>query len=161
MNKSVTSWDDIPSLELGMEDSSKEEKNRDNRRHGRIDSIVLKGLLLENVSFLPIKIATLNGIYEGYIENLSQSGVRLSVPNFLEKGESVKLGFVINSRKIIVKGIVIWVNNYESGSTAGLEFVDPDQKDVDYIASLIHASNFNKAIEVKESKKENNEEFPE
>ncbi|MBU1052465.1 MAG: PilZ domain-containing protein [Proteobacteria bacterium] len=161
MEKSGASWDDIPSLELEMEDSSKEEKNRDNRRHGRIDSNVLKGLLLENISFLPIRIATLNGVYDGNIENLSQSGIRFSVPNFIEKGEAVKLGFIINSRKITVKGIVIWVNNYESGSTGGLEFVDPDQKDVDFIASLIHASNFNKAVEVEESKKENNEDFPE
>ncbi|MBU3948628.1 MAG: PilZ domain-containing protein [Proteobacteria bacterium] len=162
MEKSVTSWDDIPSLELEMEDSSKkEEKPIEHRHHVRIDSNVLKDLLHKKADSIPIKISTQNGVFDGKIEDLSQRGVRVSVPNLLKKGEPVKLGFVINSYNILAKGIVIWVSENESGSTGGLKFVDPNQKDIDFIGSLTYASSFNKVGEVEASKKDHIKDFPE
>ncbi len=146
MDKSITSWDDIPSLELEMKDSTEEEnKTKENRSYERINSDVLKGLLYDSGDSIPIKLAKQEGIFDGNIEDLSQRGIRVCLPNLIEKGDSVRIGFVFGSRKIVAKAMVIWANKIESGYIGGLEFVDLNQNDADFILSLNHAVNFNKA----------------
>lgn len=154
MEKKPMSWDDIPSLGLQMEDSQQiGEDNSENRRHDRIDSAEVRALLHKDVPAIRAKVATVKGLFDGKVEDMSQSGIRIFVPHLLRKDEAVKVGFVINSRKIVSKAVVRWVSNVGSaGSIGGLEFVGLDKSDVDFIVSLGRASSLNNVGKVKKER---------
>ena len=88
-DKEKTAWDKIPSLDLEMDDAYAERiEAKDGRRHRRTDIAVLKTVLNGDVSSLPIRIATAaDGIFDGLILDLSESGCRIAVSQKLKEGE--------------------------------------------------------------------------
>jgi hypothetical protein len=150
-DKEKAVWDQIPSLDLEMDgDYAKKLKAKEGRRHHRSDFSSLKTVFNNEVPSLPIKIATTaNGVFEGFILDLSESGCKLVATEKLEKGEPAKVGFVINQRTVVAKAIVRWVSPRGSGCTAGLEFRGVSDEIKEFLGTLISASLFNKIGKVK------------
>ena len=65
-------WDDIPSINLEMDDNYADGvKSKEGRRHHRADISTLKSVLHGEISSLPVRIATAtNGVFDGMILDL-------------------------------------------------------------------------------------------
>lgn len=135
-------WDDIPTLHLELDtDYEKRLKSKQARRHDRADAAALKSILPQNLSRLQIRIGTATkGVFDGLILDLSASGARIRIPKALNKGEGVKVGFILNQRTIIAKAITRWVNVKENFCDVGLEFSDLPPADAELITQLTSAS---------------------
>ena len=123
-DKDKDAWDNIPSLNLEMdEDYTERLKTKEGRRHHRADITTLKEVLNDDISSLSIRIATVsNGVFDGLVLDLSESGCRVALSEKLKKGELAKVGFIINQRTIVTKAIVRWISLRDHGCSAGLEF---------------------------------------
>ncbi|MEN8136003.1 MAG: PilZ domain-containing protein [Thermodesulfobacteriota bacterium] len=144
-------WDKIPSLNLEMDDAYADRlKEKDGRRHRRTDIAGLKSVLKGDVSSIPIRIATAaDGVFDGIILDISESGCRVAVRKKLKKDELAKLGFTINERAVITKAIARWISDEDYGCSAGLEFqgISGDLKE--FLGTISSASLFNKVGQVK------------
>jgi len=139
-------WDNIPSLNLEMDtDYSQKLQAKDGRRHHRTNATSLKGVLHGDVLSLAIRVATAQkGVFDGKILDLSESGVRISIPKLLVKGEPTKVGFVVNQRTIIAKAVTRWVSPKGAGCDAGLEFQSLTADDKELLSTISSASLLNK-----------------
>ena len=146
MSDPEENWGDIPSLNLEMDtDYETRVKGKEGRRHARVNSNALKDIVSTSVNAIPIRIATASqGVFDGVISDLSQSGVRLTSPKSLSKGEKVKVGFKVDNRTIISKAIIRWTCTSEMYITAGLEFRGLSSSDEEFLGALAAASLFNK-----------------
>ncbi len=147
MSDKEQKWDDIPSLKLEMDDDyDSRMDSKEGRGCARVDSGALKSIIsAQGVTRFPIRIATAKkGVFDGVIEDLSETGVRLIAPKVLAKNEMTKVGFKMDDRTIISKAIVRWVSPREEGCTAGLEFQAISAADQEFIRTLTTASLFNK-----------------
>jgi hypothetical protein len=144
-------WDGIPSLDLKMDDEYADRvKAKECRRHHRSDMSALSTVLHGDVLSLPIRIATAaDGVFEGLILDLSESGCRVALPKKLKEGEPAKVGFIINERNVITKAIVRWVTVEEFGCTAGLEFQGIAGDFKDFLSTISSASLFSNVGQVK------------
>jgi hypothetical protein len=136
-------WDSIPSLSLEMDvDYEDRLRGQEGRRHDRTPFDTLKHLLHENHRSLPIRISSsAQGIFDGKIVDLSISGVRILMPKALNKGERVKVGFIINKRTILANAVTRWVRTENDDQhTAGLEFHGIAADVQEFIDSLRSAS---------------------
>lgn len=140
------SWDDIPSLnlEIDHEYDQKLKQTVDARRNHRADIKALKQLLNEKISYLPVRVSTMHkGMFDGKIIDLSKSGAQLSLPKALDKGEPVKIGFILNDRSIITKAMARWVKAGEKAEhLIGVEFQGLSAGDIEHINSIISADLF-------------------
>lgn len=145
------SWDNIPSLNLTLDtDYDNRLKSKEGRRHERTDAAALKNLLPGNLTRLPIRVGTMaKGVFDGLILDLSQSGVRIRIPKALNKGEQVKVGFILNQRTIMAKASTRWVSVKETFCDAGLQFEDLPSADAELIAQLTSASMLSRIGKVK------------
>lgn len=145
------SWDNIPSLNLTLDtDYDNRLKSKEGRRHERTDAAALKNLLPGNLTRLPIRVGTVaKGVFDGLILDLSQSGVRIRIPKALNKGEQVKVGFILNQRTIMAKASTRWVSVKETFCDAGLQFEDLPPADAELIAQLTSASMLSRVGKVK------------
>ena len=146
MSDPEENWDDIPSLNLEMDtDYESRVTGKEGRRHARVNSNALKKIISTSGTSIPIRIATASqGVFDGVIADLSQSGVRLTSPKSLIKGEKVKVGFKIDDRTIISKAIIRWICASEMYITAGVEFRGLSTSDEEFLGALATASMFNK-----------------
>ena len=146
-----TAWDKIPSLELEMDDDYGDRlKAKDGRRHHRTDISGLKTVLHGDVSSLPIRIATAaNGVFNGIILDLSESGCRIAVPKNLKEGELTKVGFIINERTVVSKAIARWISPEDYGCSAGLEFQGLSADLKEFLGTISSASLFRKVGKIK------------
>ncbi len=150
-DKEKTAWDDIPSLDLEMDDAYSERiKEKDGRRHRRTDISGLKKVLKGDVASLPIRIATAaDGVFDGLVLDLSESGCRIAVYQKLKEGELTKVGFIINERTIVSKAVARWVADEDYGCSAGLEFQGMADNLKEFIGNISSATLFNKLGKVK------------
>ena len=139
-------WEDIPSLDLEMDtDYESRVKEKEGRRHSRVDSGALQKILSLDSTSIPIKIASARqGVFYGVIVDLSQSGIKLTSPKTLLKEEKIKIGFKIGERTVIAKAVIRWTCSNEMYTTAGLEFQDLPTGDAEFLNSLATASMLNK-----------------
>ncbi|MBU0483949.1 MAG: PilZ domain-containing protein [Proteobacteria bacterium] len=139
-------WDDIPSLNLEMDSSPGEKvKSGDNRSCQRMDAESLKNLLEQKYLSLPIRISTRNlGVFDGIILDISKSGVRISIPKALMRGELVKVGFNLNNQTIYAKSVVKWGKKAGSGVgfEVGMEFREVSSGGIKFIETLSSAHLF-------------------
>lgn len=144
-------WEDIPSLSLELDtDYADRIKSKEGRRHERTDAAALKGILPGNLTRLPIRVGTVaKGVFDGLILDLSSSGVRIRIPKALNKGEQVKVGFIMNHRTFMAKATTRWVNVKERFCDVGLQFEDLPQADIELISQLTSASLLSRVGKVK------------
>ena len=139
-----SAWDDIPSLNLTMDDDYSQNTKED-RKHSRSDFAALKKVLKSDLSVLPIKVASsAHGVFDGQILDISKTGCRLMALKNLKKGEPTKVRFLIEHRVITTKAIVRWVSANDNGCTAGLEFRELSKDDEEFIGGLCSATMLNK-----------------
>ncbi len=136
------SWDNIPSLNLEMDNDYDDRiKSKEGRRHERTDVTELQKILPGNLTRLPVRVGTAGkGVFDGLILDLSQSGMRIRIPKALNKGELVKVGFIINQRTVMAKAATRWVSIKQTYCDVGLQFEDLPGADAGLIAQLTSAS---------------------
>lgn len=119
-----TAWDSIPPINLDIDEDTREIiKPKRERKHPRTDIESLNKVLDENLSYLPVKVATpRSGHFKGMILDISENGCRIAVPGQLQKGELTKVGFIVNKRTIISKAIVRWISPQNQIYLVGMEF---------------------------------------
>lgn len=144
-------WDDIPTLHLELDtDYEKRIKAKDGRQSDRADAAALKSILPQNLSRLQIRVGTAaKGVFDGLILDLSASGVRIRIPKALNKGEGVKIGFILNQRTIMAKATTRWVEIKENFCDVGLQFNDLPPADAELIAHLTSASIMSRVGKIK------------
>ncbi|MBC8208844.1 MAG: PilZ domain-containing protein [Desulfobulbaceae bacterium] len=150
-DKEKTGWDQIPSLDLKMDaDYTDRIKPNEDRSTHRTDIATLKTVLRDNVSSLPVKVATTaHGIMDGSLLDLSNTGCRASIPQKLNKGERAKVGFKINQRTIVSKAIVKWISPEDDGYSAGLEFQEIADDLKEFLGTLSSAALLNRIGDIK------------
>lgn len=148
MNKT---WDDIPTLHLELDtDYENRIKSKQARRHDRADVASLKSILPQNISRLQIRVGTAaKGVFDGLVLDLSASGARIRIPKALNKGEAVKVGFMLNNRTIMAKATTRWINIKENFCDVGIEFSDLPPTDAELITQLTSASIMSRVGKVK------------
>lgn len=136
------SWDNIPSLNLEMDNDYEDRlKSKEGRRHERTDAALLKKILPGNLARLPVRVGTVGkGVFDGLILDLSESGMRIRIPKALNKGELVKVGFIINQRTIMAKATTRWVSIKQTFCDVGLQFENLPPADGELISQLTSAS---------------------
>lgn len=145
------SWEDIPTLKLEMDDAYEERiKSKEGRRHERADATALKSLLPGNLARLPIRVGTAGkGVLDGLILDLSQSGARIRISKTLNKGERVKVGFILNQRTVMANATTRWVSVKQTFCDVGLQFENLPPTDGELIAQLTAASMLAKVGNIK------------
>lgn len=140
-----SAWDQIPSLNLTMDDDYSERvKSKEGRRHPRSNLSTLKAVLYGDVPSIPVKIASVaHGVFDGLILDVSESGCRIIVPNVLKEGELTKIRFIIDQRTVLTKAVVRWVSPEEDGCSAGLEFREITGEIKQFLGTICSASMFN------------------
>ncbi|MBM9613726.1 PilZ domain-containing protein [Desulfobulbus rhabdoformis] len=143
MEKKVN-WDSIPSLE-GLEvDWDYEKKNvRDKRAFVRLDLNDM-GQLFE-VNEIPVKVATVQRVLQGTLLDLSTGGAAVLLNTSLDQGQALKIGFILNTVRVLAKGQVRHVQHLEQGYKLGIQFVDLDPKIGEFIGGLYASKVFRHA----------------
>jgi len=151
MTDEKSKWDNIPSLELEMDNEYEDKlKDKEGRRHHRTDITTLKDVLHGELSSLPIRVATAGkGVFDGMILDLSESGCRIAIPKLLSKGELTKVGFIINERTVVSKAIARWIEPKDYGCSAGLEFHGMPTDLKEFLGTISSASLFSKIGSIK------------
>ena len=146
MAGSKHNWNDIPSLNLEMDDEyDKRQGDKERRHHPRVGIDGLRNVLATNVNHIPIRIATARqGVFDGAVIDLSQSGVRVSSPKQLSTGELVRVGFNINDMTIITKVVTRWAWPNDMSCNAGLEFQELTSSATEFLSALATANMFSK-----------------
>jgi hypothetical protein len=136
------SWNNIPSLNLEMDNGYDERiKSKEGRRHERTEAAILKNLLPGNQTRLQVRVGTVGkGVFDGLILDLSKSGMRIRIPKALNKGEQVKVGFILSQRTIMAKATTRWVSIKQTYCDVGLQFEDLPSVDAELISQLASAS---------------------
>ena len=143
-----SAWDQIPSLNLTM-DEDYSGKVKEDRRHSRSDLSALKKIIHSDVPSLPIRVASAaHGVFNGLIMDISESGCRIVIPNKLKKGELTKVRFNIEHRAVITKAIVRWTSPKNDDCIAGLEFREITHDLKKFIGTICSATLFNKGGKV-------------
>ena len=128
-DKEKTAWDGIPSFNMQI-DEGDSEKNmpKNERKYPRTDILSLNKVLDENLSYLPVKLATAaSGQCKGMILDFSENGCRIAVPVQLKEGELIKVGFIVNKRNIISYATVKWISPQSQVDLVGIKFQEmPD-----------------------------------
>lgn len=123
-DKEKKPWDRIPSVNLEVDEGHPEIiKPKRERIYPRTDLASLNKILEQKVSYLPVKLASAaNGQCKGMILDFSENGCRLAVTVPLQKGELVKVGFVVKKRTIVSKAVVKWISRQSQVYLIGMEF---------------------------------------
>jgi len=110
----------------------------------------LKNILPGSLTRLQIRVGTIaKGVFDGLILDLSESGLRIRIPKALNKGEQVKVGFILNQRTFMAKATTRWVSVKERFCDVGLQFEDLPVADGKLIAELTSASLLSRVGKVK------------
>ena len=140
MNKKP-SWDDIPSLELGVDDTA--EKSAEDRTAVRLVSRDILKMVRDNAKVIYVKVATSRGIIKkvGILQDINQNGMCFTMSGHgLQKDDSIKIGTMLGKRGFQTNANVRWV----SKDQAGVEYVNPEPKDVKFLSELYSAKILNR-----------------
>ncbi len=135
-----SSWDDIPTMDLQMDDSS--ENNQTERR--AVTRLLAKNVinvLVDKAKGIYVKVATRNGELpkKGIVENIHQQGLCFSmVGHGLSVKEPIIIGILLGKRVIKTQAIVCW----ETEEKAGLEFKGLNEDDEEFLKDLHSAQAF-------------------
>ncbi len=140
--KKKPSWDDIPSLELGIDDTV-EEKTFEDRSAVRLVSRDILKLVMDNAKAIYVKVATSKGVIKkvGILQDINQNGMCFKMTGHgLQKDQFIRIGTMLGKRAFQTNAVVRWV----SKDQAGVEYIDPDPKDVKFLSELYSAKILNR-----------------
>ena len=114
-------WDDIPSPDLDdlKVDWDFRPENPLGKRssHRLVDRELVR---VFGVLCIPVKIATVDAIAKGLLQDISENGVAVRLPRQLRLDERVKLGFFLGEAKMLCEGTVRHVSSGPLGVTCGI-----------------------------------------
>ena len=137
-----TSWDDIPSLELGIDDDTAEKTIEDRSAVRLVSRDILK-LVMDNAKAIYVKVATSKGVIKkvGILQDINQNGMCFKMTSHgLQKDDSIRIGTMLGKRAFQTNANVRWV----STDQAGVEYVNPEPKDVKFLSELYSAKILNR-----------------
>jgi hypothetical protein len=138
------SWDDIPSLNLELDDGDTgEDETKDLRGAVRLISRDLLHMLMEEAKVIYVQVATSKGVLpkKGILQDISQTGLCFIMPaHGLHKNEQIKIGTMLGKRPFKTAAIIRWATN----DKAGVQYVNPKEEDVTFLAELYSAKILNR-----------------
>ena len=139
------SWDDIDLAGLSMEEPNKpSQDDNEKRKTDRIKKKDLKQLvedLNKNLSVDIYNVST-SKFFKGSVEDISCSGIQTTVEAEVKEKDILQLQFSIGQHLIKIKGEVVWIDSGMEGKKMGIKFINPDEKEVNFINSLFSALHF-------------------
>ncbi|MEZ0327999.1 MAG: PilZ domain-containing protein [Dissulfuribacterales bacterium] len=136
-DKNIT-WNDIPSLEIELDDSTSS-GNSDKRSHQRLSTNEIKKLTLTTstiiVRMFSPKVGL--GLMEGQLLDLSKRGAKIKTEKAIPINEVIDLLIPLGSRKIKCRAMAKWVKQGLKTFDIGVEFVNIDSMDSSYLGSMI------------------------
>jgi hypothetical protein len=135
------SWDDIPSLELGIDNTA--EKTIEDRTAVRLVSRDILKLVMDNAKAIYVKVATSKGVIKkvGILQDINQKGMCFKMSfHGLHQDDSIKIGTMLGKRAFQTNAIIRWASKDE----AGVEYVNPEPKDVKFLSELYSAKILNR-----------------
>ncbi len=137
MNSENTSWDAIPSPDLHDLkvdwDYKTDEPDERRQSHRLSDQELIK---MFGVACIPAKIATVRTVHRGILQDISETGLAVRLPDALAVDERVKLGFFLDGNKILCQGTVRHVNEGALGYTCGIRLSGLDEATRARLSSL-------------------------
>jgi len=144
-------WDEIDLSGLEMEDSedadtgTADEKQR--RLHERLDISNLLELTINKTENIPIEVIPTRGIWDIKTGDVSQNfkatlldisagGIRILSEGLFPVNHILKMNFNIGNRNITIRGTVRWANTNKGKNVLGIEFINPNQNDIEFISSI-------------------------
>ncbi len=138
------SWDDIPSLNLELDDNDNPTANTvDHRNAVRLVSHDLLHMLMEEARVIYVQVANRKGILKkkGILQDINQHGLCFIMPaHGLHKGDALRIGAMLGKRPFKSEAIIRWSTN----DKIGVEFIKPKQDDVAFLSELYSAKILNR-----------------
>ncbi len=135
------SWDDIPSLKLSADDRA--EKTSENRAAVRLVSRDILKLVMDDAKAIYVKAANSQGVIKkvGILRDINQNGMCFKMSSHgLQIDDSIRIGTMLGKRAFQTNANVRWV----STDQAGVEYVNPEPKDVKFLSELYSAKILNR-----------------
>jgi hypothetical protein len=134
--KTVTGWEEIPSLEGLMVDWDYEPENAlGKRKWSRLQTTDLRSSL--DAKDIPIKVVTKNINKNGSVIDISIGGLAIILDTRLAVGQLARIGLYLGRQKVISRVIVRNVSPLKGTYRIGMEFVELEEENIAYIAGLI------------------------
>ena len=132
------SWDDIPSLNLELEDKSAAEETR--RRGGKVRMLArdVLSILKGNARVILVQVATTEGVLpkKGTLHDIHQNGMCFIMPaHGLQKDDAIRIGTMLGEHAFQTHAIVRW----STDEKVGIEYVNPRRDDVTFLSELYSA----------------------
>jgi PilZ domain-containing protein len=137
------SWNDIPSLKLSLEDSDEAEKGSENRSAVRISSQDVLKMMTDDARVIYVQVVTRRGLLKqkGILHDINQNGLCFIMPTHgLQKDDPIRIGTMLGERPFQTNAIIRWVSNDQ----VGIEFVNSNPKDVEFLSELYSAKILNR-----------------
>lgn len=136
-------WDDIDLGGLTMESS-----DEDNLAFGgmqdrqeRIDIEKLKKISIGLEDVIPVEIdnPSASMLLKGMVQDVSPLGIKIALSGEITENDIVRLAFSIGKRRLAMKAEVRWTKEEGVEKIVGLRFINPDERDVEFINSIFTA----------------------
>ena len=135
-------WDEIDLGGLTMEGSgdddtgTADEKQR--RLHKRMDNSNLLEVAINKIDNIPVNVMTTDGSqkFKATLQDISEGGIRILSEGLSSVNDILKMNFSIGKRNITVRGIVRWAVTDKGKDVLGIEFINPNQNDIEFISSI-------------------------
>ncbi len=132
------SWDDIPSLNLELEDKS--DADETHRRGGRVRMLArdVLSILKGNARVILVQVATSDGVLpkKGTLHDIHHNGMCFIMPDHgLQKSVIIRIGTMLGDHAFQTSAVVRWATK----DKVGLEYVNPRQDDVTFLSELYSA----------------------
>ncbi|MEA2114855.1 MAG: PilZ domain-containing protein [Thermodesulfobacteriota bacterium] len=140
MNKKPN-WDDIPSLKLGVDDTA--EKTSEKRTAVRLVSRDILKLVMDDAEAIYVKAANSQGVIKnvGILRDINQNGMCFKMSSHgLQVDDSIRIRTLLGKRAFQTNANVRWVGK----DRAGVEYVNPEPKDVKFLSELYAAKILNR-----------------
>ena len=130
-----SSWDDIPSLGLTLDDGTSEPA--EHRSAVRLPTRDLQDLLMMPRGALPVKVRHNDRIRTGALVDISQKGmgIQLKDGHGLIRDMIITLASRLGERSLSVRAVVRWA----ASDKIGVEFIDPKKEDYEFLSELYAA----------------------
>ncbi len=141
-------WDEIDLGGLTMEGSGDDDTStadkKQQRLHKRIDISNLLEVAVDKIDNIPVNVMTTDGSqkFKATLQDISEGGIRILSEGLSSVNDILNMNFSIGKRNITVRGIVRRANTDKGKNVLGIEFINPNQDDIEFISSIHSALQF-------------------
>jgi c-di-GMP-binding flagellar brake protein YcgR len=141
-------WDEIDLSGLTMEGSGDDDTSTADKKqlrlHKRIDISDLLKIAIDKIDNIPVNVMTTEGSqkFKATLQDISEGGIRILSEGLSSVNDILNMNFSIGKRNITIQGIVRWANTDKGKNVLGIEFINPNQDDIEFITSIHSALQF-------------------